>query len=137
MTPVAVLSALQQAAEVGYIVTDIKGNRVGMVGYIDPDPASQAVWLDGIARPGDTEGWSLVRAAVPVILDEAARAGTVRHIYYDEYVELGNSLIAGEESEGTELWRTEVVIPQYVNIDGVWCTRVTHCLEASSWFSRL
>ncbi len=57
MAPAAVLGALQQAAEVGYIVTDTSGNRVGMVGYVDPDPASQAVWLDGIARPGDTEGW--------------------------------------------------------------------------------
>ncbi len=72
-----------------------------------------------------------------MILDEAARAGTVRHIYYDEYVELDNSLIVGEGSEGSELWRTEVIIPQYVNIDGQWCTRATYCLDVSTWFTRL
>jgi hypothetical protein len=137
VTPAAVLAQLQQSAEVGYIVCDASGRSRGIVGFTDPDVGSRVMSLDGMAHPEDVDGWDLVRAAVPQVMDEASRAGTIRFVYRDEYLELKMSLISGAGSEGSELWEPEVTIPNYVNIDGLWCTRVTCRLDLTKWYSRI
>ena len=131
-TPQSVLTALQSAVEVGYLVQDAKKQPVGVIGFVDADPGSQVMWLDGHCSPGDGEALLLLRQAVPIVLDEAERAGTVRFVYYEEYSELDESLVV----EHRELWESEVVIPQYVSIDGTWCTRVTLKLEMATWANR-
>ena len=90
------------------------------------------MWLDGHGFPRDSGALELVRTAVPIVLDEAARAGTVRFVYYEEYVELNETLIVDHR----DLWKPEVTIPQYVCIDGLWCTRVTLKLEMDAWSDR-
>ena len=90
------------------------------------------MWLDGHCTPGDGDALVLLRQAVPIVLDEAERAGTVRFIYYEEYSELDESLVV----EHRELWQSEVVIPQYAYVDGTWCTRVTLKLEMTAWANR-
>ena len=132
MTPTAVLSALQTTVEVGYLVLNDERLPVGVVGFVDPDTPSRVVWLDGHAMPGDSEGLRLIRQAVPTVLDEAARSGNVRFVYYDEYVELGTSVIVDDQN----LWEAQVTIPRYVCIDGLWCTRITWCLPMSVWEDR-
>jgi hypothetical protein len=132
MTPSAVISALQTTVEVGYLVLNEERRPVGVVGFVDPDTPSRVMWLDGHAMPGDREGLQLVREAVPTVLDEAARSGNVRFVYYEEYVELGASIIVDDE----HLWEAEVTIPRFVCIDGLWCTRVTWCLRMTAWENR-
>ena len=132
MTPNAVLTAMQVATEAGYLVLDADRNPVGVLGFIDADAPSQVMWLDGHAAPGDARGLALVREAVPTVLDEADRAGTVRFVYYDEYPELGCSLI----DDSRDLWDAEVVIPRYVKVDGLWCTRITWRLDMTAWSNR-
>jgi hypothetical protein len=132
MTPASVFTALQASVEVGYLVLDDTRQPVGVLGFVDADAPSRVMWLDGHAKPNDTGALILLRAAVPVVLDEAERAGTVRFVYYEEYPELEESLI----DDTRELWEAEVTIPQYVRIDGVWCTRITWRLELSRWSDR-
>jgi hypothetical protein len=132
MTPSAVLTAMQTATEAGYLVLDADRSAVGVLGFIDADAPSRVMWLDGHAAPGDERALALVRAAVPVVLDEAQRAGTVRFVYYDEYPELGCSLL----DDDRDLWDAEVVIPRYVKIDGHWCTRITWRLTMTAWANR-
>ncbi len=131
-TPPCILNALQISVELGYLVLGEGREPVGVLGFVDADPGAQVIWLDGHSFPGDDASLQLVRKAVPIVLDEAERAGTVRFVYYEEYPELDESLIDAHR----DLWEPEVTIPQYVCIDGLWCTRITYRLELSVWADR-
>lgn len=132
MTPDVCLASLEQSTEVGYVVLNRAKECVGVVGVVDADVASKVMWLDGHSIPGDVDGLGLVREAVPTVLDEVARSGNVRFVYYEELVELGESLIF----DTAEHWTAEVTIPRFVQIDGTWCTRVTHRLDVEAWADR-
>jgi hypothetical protein len=136
MSPEVVLSTLTRDTEAGYVVLNREKEPVGVIGVVDPDVASRVVWLDGHAFPGDVAGLELVRDAVPVVLDEVARSGNVRFVYYEELVELNESLITDQVSDENVPWVAELIIPEFVCVDGVWCTRVTHRLDVESWADR-
>jgi hypothetical protein len=126
------LTTLQQVVEVGYIVLNDAKEPIGVVGFVDPDPASQVIWLDGHCHRNSQDALEHLRAAVPVVLDEAERSGNIRHVYYEEYVELNESLI----SDHQHLWIRELEIPEYAHIDGIWCSRRTYRLDMSTWGDR-
>jgi hypothetical protein len=117
---------------VGYLVLDEDRQPVGVIGFVDPDPASQVMWLDGHARPGASAHLDLVRNAVPVVLDEAERSGAVLHVYYETFRELNDSIIEDTKS----LWVCELDIPNFAMIEGLWCSRQTYRLDMSTWSQR-
>lgn len=133
MTPASVLNVLQSVVEVGYLVLDSDRSPVGVVGLVDADVPSRVVWLDGHSLPGDQKGLQLISEAVPIVLDEVGRAGTVRFVYYDDLVELNESIIDGENFQ---FWEEELRIPQFVQINGLWCSRVTYRLDVARWVDR-
>ncbi len=128
LTPHVALTVLQNAAEVGYVVEHTDGRFAGLVGLIDGDVVGGVVSLDGVSTD-DVDSVRCVRAAVRRVLDEAEAAGTVRRVYHEAYDELGPPIIADHFG----LWEREVSIPNYVRINGSWCTRTTYTLRMSRW----
>jgi hypothetical protein len=135
LSPTAVAGNVASCAEIGWVVGESPTQLVGLVGFIDSDPSAKLGYLDAVAWP-HPRARQLVSAAIPGLLDQAMVMAEPRKLYFEYYEADAGQMIDGPLIPQLDLWEREVVIPDYVRIDGISCSRVTVSITPDRWRNR-